>query len=303
MRQQAPPAERAVKLSEVLNRSCQQTCDGLTAIDMMTCLAVYEKSFGFGKRPAKSETPTVQQLSAISFLLKTGVNPYCDFGVYGPNGLRIMKKVHLQGQYVDANNNLQQLVVNGPPNINIWMGSFDVMMTPYIMLNAVDVGNLFEYNKNILEAYNHGGDQSWALLYQAHMRTREEYFDQIRLEGFMDLEKKKRQAQALGKVYELQYGDYDETRFLNYCFAQVANRSDWWWDEYYHPVLKLSTRQTNWNSVIRGDVRIQKGLQYCSVPNLRSQWLFYSGAPGGRGADKRPGGELPRPPNKGPRKD
>ena len=78
-------AQRKLKLKEIVDQVCEDECDVLTEEEWLLAYARYEAIFGKDDEPEESQEPTLEQLSAVSFLLKTGLNPYVDFGFFGPH--------------------------------------------------------------------------------------------------------------------------------------------------------------------------------------------------------------------------
>ena len=88
---------RKIKLSSVIS----QIDDTEILLDeekeILKAFARFEVVYGKGERPPKESEPTPEQITAIRRLLDQGSVPYCDFAIFGPYGMRIMKKVKLSG--------------------------------------------------------------------------------------------------------------------------------------------------------------------------------------------------------------
>ena len=72
-------------------------CEFLSEAEIAAAYAQYEALMGAGEKPAYDEDPTQDQLSAISHLLKLGLNLYVDFGMFGPTDRESRKRSNLQG--------------------------------------------------------------------------------------------------------------------------------------------------------------------------------------------------------------
>ena len=77
---------RKLKLKDLIDQICEDECEFLSEAEIAAAYARYEALMGAGEKPAYDEDPTQDQLSAISHLLKLGLNPYVDFGLFGPTG-------------------------------------------------------------------------------------------------------------------------------------------------------------------------------------------------------------------------
>ena len=73
----------------------EEECDALTDEQWHAAYARYEATTEKDDKPPEEEEPTLEQLSAVSHLVRSGVNPYVDCGVFGPHGQRLMKKIKL----------------------------------------------------------------------------------------------------------------------------------------------------------------------------------------------------------------
>ena len=75
---------RKLKLKEPVDQVSEGECDALTDEQWPAAYARYEATMGKDDKPPEEEEPTLEQLSAVSYLIKSGVNPYVDFGGSGP---------------------------------------------------------------------------------------------------------------------------------------------------------------------------------------------------------------------------
>lgn len=178
--QQSTVATRKLKLKELVDRISEEECDPLSDVEIAHCYARFETLMGTDERPAKSEDPTQDQLSAVAHLLRTGVNPYVDFGIFGLYGQRILKKVRLTGVKFDNDNELVRIEINGPANYGMWSACWNIFQNCLVMLDAVDLGKLIAYKKKMDHYYESHGEKIWALQYQTDVRTRGEHFVRIK---------------------------------------------------------------------------------------------------------------------------
>ena len=154
----------------------------------MAAYARYEATFGKDDKPTENEEPTLEQLSAVAFLIRSGVNPYTDFGVWGPHGHRILKKAKLLG-CIWNNDNPPQLVkveIHGPASYSMWRASYIIYMNVMIMLDAVDLGPLLAYMRKQDAYHEKYGSRVWALQYQTEVRTRSEHLVRIKRTAMAD---------------------------------------------------------------------------------------------------------------------
>ena len=174
--------KRRLKLKELVGQINEDECEPLSDVEIAACFARFEVLMGQDEVPPTGEEPTEEQLSAISFLLKSGLNPYADFGIFGPYGHRIMKKVRLLGSRMNAQQQWQRIELYGPANYSMWVSSWNIYMNSLLMLDAVDLGKLTAYKRRQDYYHETYGESIWALQYQADVRTRTEQFVRVKRE-------------------------------------------------------------------------------------------------------------------------
>ena len=89
--------------------------------------ARWEKIYGVGQRPDPDEECIAQQLTCLQHLVQTGQAPSVDFAVWGPHGHRIERKLRLTGQTFSSDGTLRSVEIAGPPDINVWTASYEVI--------------------------------------------------------------------------------------------------------------------------------------------------------------------------------
>ena len=106
---------------------------------------------------------------------KRGQNPLVDFSLFGQHGLRILRKVRLTGLIFDRNGQMRTIKLLGPPTFEVWLGSWAVYRNALIMLDAVSLGALLEYEDMMKGYYDMHGARLWHLLYKCDYRSRTEH--------------------------------------------------------------------------------------------------------------------------------
>ena len=133
----APPtavvAVRRVKLSQVLRQGDDADAPLVPEAMMTAGYGRLESTFGLHYRPPANADVTLEQLSAVHHLIETKDVPYLDFALWGPHGHRIARKMKLSGQVLDSNATFRYMEVAGPPNIEVWSESYQVMQTAFLM--------------------------------------------------------------------------------------------------------------------------------------------------------------------------
>ena len=205
--------------------------------------------------PAEEIAATVEQLSGMKHVLESGRAPFADFSIFGPHGTRTFKKVNLCGLTMDSAGNFQQVELFGPPTVEAWMASYDVLSTTLIMLDAVSRPRLAAYRKKIERYASQYGASVWHLLYQADVRCRQEHMEALNY----------RLAAAHTAAMSFvppHASSYDPAKPWDAVWAETLGREDqdWWSKEFETPAILIITRTSKLGDSIGGDAPISAGL-------------------------------------------
>ena len=237
-------AARKVKLSLILSQADDSEAVVLGEAELRAGFARYEALFGLGVRPSPDAEPTHEQLSALHHLVSTRQNPYADFAVWGPHGMRLYKRMKLAGQVFRADGSIHAIEVLGPPNFDAWLGCYAVLATAYSMLDIVDLGNLERYKEMMTRYHSRYGPGAWLLLYQADVRARSEHVQRTMLV----LSTRHDAARSAGGTTA-----YDPARPWNFTWASVVDDSHWWRRELEEPALLYLTRSRELGQLVTGE--------------------------------------------------
>lgn len=218
--------------------------------DLMQCFRRYETIFGKGERPNQDQEPTPEQVSAIKCILARGSPPFVDFGVFGPHGHRIMKKVKLSGYNIGRDGQLQTIELYGPSNIAMWEACYNVLMNALVMVDAVDLGALMSYKQHVMKLHDRYSAKVWPIIYQADNRL--EHMERTR----RTLQSAHEEATAKGATT-----DYDDARPWNLVFRRVIADESFWRDQVVEPALLVLTKVAGLNEVVQGDAGVSHGNQ------------------------------------------
>ena len=216
-------AARKIKLSQVLSQVNDTEIDVLTEPQLVGMYARYEHLFGKGQRPHPSREPSVEQLTAIHGLIRSGQNPYVDFAIFGPFATRLKKRLKFQGLTLSKDGELIQTELHGPQNFATWKASFEVYYNALIMADAVDLGSVLDYLSRIERFHDRFGEKAWALLYQADVRARLEELPRVK----MQLAREHADAGAAGLTTP-----FEPSRPWNYAFKMLSERDKFWNSEF-----------------------------------------------------------------------
>ena len=148
--QQAAPAvtERRIKLKEWTDQLTEDECLQMTAVEYARCQAVYEAVYGKDERPPEGEDVTIEQMSAVRYLLNADPNPTVDFNILGPYGHRTVRRVKLIGQFMGNDGNYHKIEILGPATFDMWLAAWNVYQHCLMMLEAVELGRLVNYRRH-----------------------------------------------------------------------------------------------------------------------------------------------------------
>eukprot|EP00435_Cladocopium_sp_Y103_P045514 s2395_g13.t1 len=241
---QASSPARKVKLTSVSSQVDDTEIKLLSEADLVAMYTEYERVYGAGERPSKDCEPTAEQISAIVHLLDSGLPPFADFAVFGPYGHRIERKLKLSGVAIGRDGVIRQVELQGPPNIGVWLQSYNVLLTILVMRKAVDLGVLLKYRSHIERLHDRYSDKIWAILYQAETRCRLELMDRLRREAVAEHEATIR----AGGV-----STFDTDRPWNAAWLKATNHEAFWREEVIEPGMLILTKVAGLNEMVDGD--------------------------------------------------
>ena len=247
----AGPQKKTVKHALVTNQVDEVTTEVISTNDHVQFLNRWQQHFGAGLRPSPEDEPTVDQLSVLQALLKSGENPYADFSIFGPHANRLQRKMKLQGQRFQADGTLGPIEITGPPDYQTWFSSWRVYACALLMLKAADLGVLELYSKRIKDLAGLYGPSTWLILYQTDVRARLEHMPRVQLDLFSEY------TAALGAG---RFHPYDPARPWNAVLQRLLMDRDYWHTEFERPALMMLTRAAPANATVAGDAPVGQGV-------------------------------------------
>eukprot|EP00435_Cladocopium_sp_Y103_P040399 s39_g11.t1 len=138
----------------------------------------YKKKFG--DVPSPESEPTSDQLAAVKQLLGSGAAPYIDFSVYGPHGLRLLRRLTFQAISLNSQGEWQRKELPGPPDHESWAEIYRVVRTTFLLLETMTAERMDAYAEHIRSLSSRFGKHCWDLVYTADVHMRSEQFERIR---------------------------------------------------------------------------------------------------------------------------
>ena len=161
-----------IKLSSVVDQgsAADREVQPMTEEEMDAYYRAYRDKMGHDPRP--EEDITLEQLTGLRALFRSGVAPYVDLSIWGPFGARTQRKLKMAGLNIGADGVLTQVQVPGPPNVESWLEGFGVFRTGCIMLGEVSIATLGMWMQMVVDYSARYGANAWPLIYQAEVRAR-----------------------------------------------------------------------------------------------------------------------------------
>ena len=237
--------QKKVKMNMVVDQVYDQEIDCLKEEDVI----VYYKNYTdvFGDMPPAEEEITIEQLTALWALVKSGAPPYVDFSVWGPHGYRLMRKLRLTGLQLTPGGDLRQVELSGPPTFGMWERCYKCLKTGLIMLKCVGIAKILKYHE-VQKAYHERyGPACWHLQYQSEVRMRQERMIFWKRQG----QDEHRRAIAANGVSE-----YNPDSPWEYVWGKAADDFHYWRKELEDPCLLILTRTRSLGALVDGDVSI-----------------------------------------------
>ena len=179
-----PPAANAsptrkLKLSSIIDPTLDAEIIQLTNAEVSSMYTSYKTRFG--DHPSQDIEPTIDQLSALSQLIKSQTLPYADFSVWGPHGLRQLRKSVFTSYILNsATGEWSKREQPGPDSIQAWEKSFKTFRVAMLLLEAADPERLDGYLEFVKDLHAQFGPECWGVLYKADVRMRSEYHERLR---------------------------------------------------------------------------------------------------------------------------
>jgi hypothetical protein len=228
----------------------QSMSDEITYLESDEVLKMNARYFAiFETEPPQEKSPTLDQLTALHFSITHKRRPYADLGVFGRYGGRRARAMAFTGLVAGPGGTLHNVEIQGPPSLEAWKESYDVLFSALIMLDTVRRPHLAAYRAKICLFHAQFGAQCWALLYQADVRCRSELMERLR---FREQAKHNAAMQATPP----KQSSFDPSRPWDTVWAVALEETEFWEREFKHNALLIRTNTINIAQTLGTDARI-----------------------------------------------
>ena len=191
----------------------------------------------FGDHPSAEADPSADQLASLKQVVAAGSVPYADFSLFGPHGLRLLRKQTFTSYTLNvATGEWSKKEQPGPSSYHSWVEAWKVYRTALLLLETVDAERLDAYAEHVRSFVTQFGDSAWWLVYRAENRLRCEHMERLRR-----------------TLHDKPAHGYTAARPWNAVFAAAIRDGDYWTRELVTPAtLWLSQRPGRTSSPNRG---------------------------------------------------
>ena len=176
-----PPTggSRKLKLASILDPTLDAEVLPIPQSELQVMYTDYKAKFG--DFPGPDVDPSPDQLAALKQVLAAGSPPYADFSIFGPYGLRLLRKQSFTSYTLNvATGEWSKREQPGPSTFHAWYQAFKVLRAALLLLDAVDAERLDAYSELVRGFVQQFGDDAWWIIYRAESRMRSEHLERIR---------------------------------------------------------------------------------------------------------------------------
>lgn len=233
-----------IKLSSVVDQgfAVEKEVAPMTEDEFNEYYKVYRDKMGNDPRP--EEDITIEQLTGLRALFRSGAAPYVDLSIWGPFGARTQRRLKMAGVTLGSDGTIQQVQMPGPPNVESWQEGFGVFRTGCIMLDQISIATLGMWSQMVVDYSHRYGPRVWPLVYQAEVRARSELLTRTKRAGI----EAKAQATAAGGVHP-----FNTAVPWEWVFNQAANNDKFWRKELEDKALLVVAKISGAEEGVEGD--------------------------------------------------
>ena len=215
---------RTVKMSSIIDQAMDAPIAPLDGPTVRRMYSDYETRQG--AEPGPDVEPSSDQLSALHQLLGADAVPYADFAVWGPHGIRMLKKLAFSALVLGHDGNFTRVELKGPGSFDVWWQCWRVYRTAMLLLEACPVEHLDNYAEHIRKASLRYGQSCWFIVYQADVRMRSEHLERIR---------RRQEREHLAIIAQNGASTYATAKPWQEAYRQSIEERQFWDDELREP--------------------------------------------------------------------
>ena len=264
----AAASGRKVKMTQVADQMCEDEHEVLDPVRVKEAYDRYQAKTG--DYPAPDEELTAEQLTCLAARFRLQQPPYVDFGVWGPHGQRIQRKVKFKGVRLEADGTIGTIEINGPPTFAAWSLCYAIFKTGCVMLGEISLARLDCYSKLIQRYHDRYGSAVWAIIYQADVRARLELTERLRRRAEDDFDR----AHAAGAPHP-----YSRTHPWDHVWRLLCSEQSFWKEEVEEPALLVLARTGKLHEMLDNDAPIATSTGARGSSPTKRQGTPHAGTP------------------------
>ena len=160
-----------VKLSQVIDQGSDQEVPMLAAAELNEMRRRYITIHG--DPPLQKCEVSDAQLTALAFKVKGGLASYADFGVWGPHGARLERRMKFVSHVLSPDGSWRTVELPGADCLDTWRDCWAVFRSAAIMANVALTATLDRFESMFVERCRRY-PTAWHLCAQADSRARSE---------------------------------------------------------------------------------------------------------------------------------
>ena len=251
-----------VHLKQVISQASEGAVPLVSQSDLLKHWDCFKKIYG--RVPKPHEECTGDQLTGVNALLQRDMVPYVDFGVWGPNHHRLLKRRRNTGLQLHAGGVLRTMELAGPPDLHAWLECYRLLTTALVGFEVVGLGPMFDYGRLISTYSERYGALTWPLLYQCDVRCRLEHMERLR----RVLERKFVDATARGQAPSV---PIDQARPWDSVWTAACEDFGFWHVQFEKPALIILTKSGRLSDIITGEAPVEHGAQSSAHPQVQPE--------------------------------
>ena len=164
-----------IRISTVLDQASDAEVASLSGDELANLRRRYVVVRGDHPVPRMDVTDT--QLSAFQRWVTSGRCPATDFGVWGPHGARIERRLKFTNHVLDVGGRWRTAELSGPDCFDTWLECWHIFETACIMCETATAATLDKYREEFRSLVDRF-PTAWHICVRAEWRCRSEYWTQ-----------------------------------------------------------------------------------------------------------------------------
>ena len=222
-----------VKLSAVLDQGDDSEIRPLSNHELQLMMAQWKKKHNDDEEPTEEEEATGDQISALTFRIRSGGTPFVDFGVWRPHAVDLGRSLKFSAYFLSPTGEFQRKELVGPTTFADWTKSWKVYAFAMEMIGAATRTRLSRYAEQIA-TLNADYPSLWWLVSLADIKMRKTYMERTR---------RRLATEHAELVQSGLTSAYNANMPWDSVYREAARDNDYWQREVERKVVQFTTAQ------------------------------------------------------------